>query len=87
LLQITSDDCANVKLSEYVNIAAVEYFRETGRITLDAVWIAEFFAGGGLEEDHPQQDLMAFHALVQKALLRNAAQSAREGSRDEDDFR
>lgn len=56
------------KLSDYVEMAVNEYLQETGKAELDAVWIAEFFQDGGVQDDYPQQDLVGFHALVQKAL-------------------
>lgn len=56
------------KLSDYVEMAVDEYLQETGKAELDAVWIAEFFQDGGVQDDYPQQDLVGFHALVQKAL-------------------
>lgn len=68
------------KLSEYVEIAATEYLHETGEIELDARWIAEFFQDGGVQDDYPRQDLVAFHAMVQKTLTKkseNAGKQAR----------
>ena len=56
------------KLSDYVEMAASEYWQETGKEELAPLWIAEFFQDCGVLDDHPQQDLVAFHALVQKAL-------------------
>ena len=56
------------KLTEYVEMAAAEYLQETGKEVLDPVWTAEFFQDCGVLDDHPGQDLVAFHALVQKAL-------------------
>jgi len=56
------------KLTEYVEMAAAEYLQETGKEVLDSVWIAEFFQDCGVQDDHPDQDLVAFYALVQKAL-------------------
>ena len=56
------------KLTDYVEIAATEYFQETGKGELDARWIAEFFQDYGVQDDYPRQDLVAFYALVQKAL-------------------
>ncbi len=56
------------KLSDYVEMAASEYWQETGQAELAPLWIAEFFQDCGVLDDHPQQDLVAFHALVQKAL-------------------
>jgi len=59
------------KLSDYVEIAAEEYRQETGKDKLDSLWVAEFFQDGGVLDDHPEQDLVGFYALVQKALTRN----------------
>ena len=56
------------KLSEYVEMAATEYLQEAGKAELNAHWIAEFFQDNGVQDDHPRQDLIAFYALVQKAL-------------------
>ena len=56
------------KLSDYVEIAATEYLQETGKYELDSHWIAEFFQYYGVQDDYPGQDLVAFYALVQKAL-------------------
>jgi len=56
------------KLSEYVEMAATEYLQETGKSELDAHWIAEFFQDNGVQDEYPRQDLIAFYALVQKAL-------------------
>ena len=56
------------KLSEYVEMAAMEYLQETGKTELDLRWIAEFFQNSGVQDDYPRQDLVAFCALVQKAL-------------------
>lgn len=56
------------KLSEYVEMAATEYLQETGKNELDSLWLAEFFQDGGVLDDHPDQDLVDFYALVQKAL-------------------
>ena len=47
------------KLSDYVELAASEYFLETGRIDLDARWIAAFFQDGGVMDAYPRQDLVA----------------------------
>ena len=57
-----------LKLNEYIEMAANEYFQETGRAQLDARWIAEFFQDNGVLDDCPMQDLVAFFSLVQKAL-------------------
>lgn len=59
------------KLSDYVETAAAEYFAETGREELDALWAAEFFQDCGVLDDHPQVNLVDFHAQVQKALTLN----------------
>ncbi len=59
------------KLSDYVESAAAEYWQETGRSEVDPLWIAEYFQDGGVLDDHPGQDLVAFQALVQKALTQN----------------
>ena len=59
------------KLSDYVEIAAEEYWQDTGKDELDSFWIAEFFQDCGVLDDHPEQDLVGFYALVQKALTRN----------------
>ena len=56
------------KLTEHVETAATEYLQETGKDVLDPVWIAEFFQDCGVQDDYPAQDLVAFYALVQKAL-------------------
>ncbi len=59
------------KLNEYIEMAATEFFQETGKAELDPRWIAEFFQDCGVQDDYPAQDLVAFHALVQKALTLN----------------
>ena len=66
------------KLSEYVEIAAAEYVQETGETELDARWIAEFFADGGVQDEFPEQDLVAFHAMVQKTLLKKAEKAGKQ---------
>ncbi len=60
-----------LKLNEYIEMAATEFFQETGKAELDPRWIAEFFQDCGVQDDYPAQDLVAFHALVQKALTLN----------------
>lgn len=65
------------KLSDYVEAAAAEYVRETGRTELDSRWIAEFFQDSGLMEAYPRQGLVAFCALVQKVIDRDADRAAR----------
>jgi hypothetical protein len=66
------------KLSEYVDMAATQYLQETGRVELDAHWIAEFFQDAGVLDDYPQQDLVAFCALVQKALAERAERADKQ---------
>lgn len=56
------------KLTDYVEMAATEYLQETGKDKLDSLWVAEFFQDGGVQDDFPNQDLVDFYALVQKAL-------------------
>jgi hypothetical protein len=58
------------KLSDYVEMAAEEYWQETGKHELDSPWIAESFQDCGVLDDHPEQDLVDFYALVQKVLTR-----------------
>jgi len=59
------------KLSDYIEMAAMEYWQETGKEELSPHWIAEYFQDSGVLDDYPHQDLVAFHALVQKALTVN----------------
>ena len=59
------------KLSDYVEMAAAEYWQETGKEELAPLWIAEFFQDCGVLDDLPNQNLVGFHALVQKALTVN----------------
>lgn len=59
------------KLSDHVETAAAEYWQETGREQLDSLWAAEFFQDCGVLDDYPNQDLVGFFALVQKALTLN----------------
>ena len=56
------------KLSEYVASAASEFFAETGSVELDARWIAEYFQNAGVTDEYPNQDLIMFYDMVQKAL-------------------
>jgi len=56
------------KLSEYVEMAALEYWQESGKDEVSSVWIAEFFQDSGVLDNYPNQDLVAFQALVQKTL-------------------
>lgn len=65
------------KLSEYVETAAREYLRETASDELDVRWIAEFFQDAGVLDEYPRQDLVAFAALVQKALTEKSEQAGK----------
>jgi hypothetical protein len=67
------------KLSEYVETAANEYLHETGKDALDPYWIARFFQDSGVQDDYPRQDLVAFAALVQKALTEKFEQAGKQG--------
>ena len=60
------------KLSEYVANAASEFFAETGSVELDARWIAEYFQNAGVVDEYPNQDLIMFYDMVQKALTLKA---------------
>jgi len=60
------------KLSEYVANAASEFFAETGSAELDARWIAEYFQNAGVADEYPNQDLIIFYDMVQKALTLKA---------------
>lgn len=66
------------KLSDYVEMAAAEYIRETGREELDPRWVAEFFQDNGVLDAYPEQDLVAFSALVQKAVANCAARAGKQ---------
>ena len=66
------------KLSEYVEMAANEYLQETGRDELDARWVARFFQDSGVQDDYPRQDLVAFSAMVQKALTRKSERAGKQ---------
>ncbi len=66
------------KLSEYVEMAATEYLLETGKDELDAHWIAGFFQDSGVQDDYPRQDLVAFGAMVQKALTRKSERAGKQ---------
>ncbi len=66
------------KLSEHVEMAATEYLQETGKVELDAHWIAEFFQDNGVQDDYPRQDLIAFCALVQKALTIKSERASKQ---------
>lgn len=58
-------------LSDYVEMAAAEYWQETGKEELAPLWSAEFFQDCGVLDDLPNRNLVDFHALVQKALTVN----------------
>lgn len=60
------------KLSEYVANAASEFFAETGSVELDARSIAEYFQNAGVADEYPNQDLIMFYDMVQKALTLKA---------------
>ena len=60
------------KLSEYVANAASEFFAETGSVELDARWIAEYFQNAGVADEYPNQELIIFYDMVQKALTLKA---------------
>ena len=60
------------KLREYVANAASEFFAETGSVELDARWIAEYFQNAGVTDEYPNQDLIMFYDMVQKALTLKA---------------
>lgn len=66
------------KLSEYVEMAATQYLQETGNAELDAHWVAEFFQDGGVQDEYPQQDLIAFSEQVQKALIRKSERAQKQ---------
>ena len=66
------------KLTDYANTAASEYLQETGKNELDAHWIAEFFQDSGVQDDYPRQDLVAFHAMVQKELTKRAERAGKQ---------
>lgn len=66
------------KLSDYAEMAATEYFQETGEIELDSLWIAGFFQDSGVLDDYPRQNLVAFSAMVEKALILKSERAARE---------
>lgn len=66
------------KLSEYVEMAATEYLQETGQDELDARWVAAFFQDGGVQEDYPRQDLVAFSDLVQKELTKKSERASKQ---------
>jgi energy-converting hydrogenase A subunit M len=67
------------KLSEYVEMATTLYVQEIGNEDLDARWIAEFFEDCGIQDEHPRQELVAFYALVQKALTEKFERARKQG--------
>ena len=69
------------KLSEYVANAASEYFAETGSVELDAVWTAEYFETAGVADEYPDQDLIIFYDMVQKALTLKAEFARKSANR------
>ncbi len=68
----------SARLSDFVEAAAAEYLRETGRFDIDARWIAEFFQDAGVVDAYPRQDLVAFCDLVQKALDKHAERAGKQ---------
>lgn len=66
------------KLSDYVELAAAEYTRETGRIELDARWIAEYINDSGVLDAFPRLDLLGFAMLVEKALVKHAERAEKQ---------
>ena len=66
------------KLSEYVEMAVTEYLQETGETELDLLWIAKFFQESGVQDEYPRQDLVAFCAMVQKALTLKAERAGKQ---------
>lgn len=69
------------KLTEYAEMAAMEYLLETGEADLDARWIAEFFQNSGVLDDYPRQDLVVFCAMVQKELTRKSERAGKQTRR------
>lgn len=66
------------KLTEYADTAATEYLRETGKTELEPHWIAEFFQDCGVLDEYPRQDLVFFHAMVQKELTKRAERTDKQ---------
>lgn len=66
------------KLTEYADAAATEYLQATGKTELDPHWLAEFFQDCGVQDDYPRQDLVAFHAMVQKELTKKAERADKQ---------
>ena len=69
------------KLSEYVASAASEFFAETGSVELSARWIAEYFQNAGVVDEYPDQDLIKFFDMVQKALILKAEHASKLAKR------
>jgi hypothetical protein len=65
------------KLSDYVEMAAEEYWQEVGKDELDSIWIAEFFQDCGVLDEHPEQNLVSFYGFVQKVLTRKIERAAK----------
>jgi hypothetical protein len=76
-VSVRAGRAAKLRLSDYVEMAANEYLQETGRDELDARWIAAFFQDSGVLDAYPRQDLVAFDALVQKALTLKSGRAAK----------
>lgn len=66
------------KLTDYAKTAATEYWQDTGRSELDPHWAAEFFQDSGVQDDYPRQDIIAFHAMVQKELTEMTERAAKQ---------
>lgn len=66
------------KLSKYVEMAAIEYLLETGKDELDLHWVAEFFQISGVQDEYPQQDLVAFYSMVQKELTKMSERAEKQ---------
>ena len=66
------------KLIDYAKAAATEYLQETGETELAPHWIAEFFQDCGVQDEYPRQDLVAFHAMVQKELTEISGRAAKQ---------
>ena len=65
------------KLSDYGESAALEYWQETGKREVEPLLIAEYYQDAGVMDDHPHLDVVAFLALVQKALTLNLERAAK----------
>ena len=66
------------KLTEYAEMAAIEYLQETGSSELDVLWIAEFFQDSGVQDEYPRQDLVVFSSMVQKLLHMKAERADKQ---------